>query len=422
MKSDGLLATMIRLIPLSVALEANAKSNPMKKLFLAALLTVGGLMTTFAQNPILPDFHADPSARVFDGTLYLYPSHDAPGARNWKQMADWHVFSSDDLVSWNDHGVAFGLTDIAWATEEAWAADCIERNGKYYFYFTAGGQIGVAVSDSPTGPFKDALGEPLVRQDEAGIRYMIDPNIFIDDDGQAYLYVGGGRRIGVVKLKDDMITRDGPLQRLEMAEFYEGVWVHKRDGRYYASYPTRPEGENTRANVMVYSMAKGPLGPWEFKGPILDNRSLNVHGSITEFQGRWYLFYHAEGPSHWERRVCMEPLSYNADGTIKPLQMTPPAQSPLSPASAPLRISTNYLATAFLPVSEMARPDGFSVAADGHAAPIHYAEKDAAVVRLAAQALRTMSSASPASSRSSPPPLRPPAPRPSSSAPSAGVR
>jgi arabinoxylan arabinofuranohydrolase len=295
----------------------------MNTLRLAASLALTTPLFLAAQNPILPDFHADPSARVFKGRLYLYPSHDAPGARNWKQMVDWPVFSSDDLKTWTDHGVVFSLKDVSWATEEAWAPDCIERNGKYYFYFPAGGQIGVAVSDSPTGPFKDALGQPLIRKGEAGIRYMIDPNVFIDDDGQAYLYVGGARQLGVVKLKADMITPDGLLERLEMPGFYEGLWVHKRDGRYYASYPTRPEGKATRANVMLYSVAKSPLGPWEPKGPILDNNSLNIHGSITEFKGGSYLFYHVEGPSHWERRVCMEPLSYEADGSIRPLQMTP---------------------------------------------------------------------------------------------------
>lgn len=291
------------------------------RILLLVWFLLSGIMPVLAQRPILPDFHADPSARVFGGKLFLYPSHDAPGARDWKQMVDWHVFSSEDMITWKDHGVAFSLKDIAWADEEAWAADCIERNGKYYFYFTAGGQIGVAVSDSPTGPFKDALGVPLVKQNEAGIRYMIDPNIFIDDDGQAYLYVGGGRQLGVVKLKQDMITRDGPVQCLEMPGFYEGMWMHKRNGLYYASYPTRPETKRSKANLMVYSMAKSPLGPFDYKGEILDNKSLNVHGSITEFKGQWYLFHHVAGPSNWERRVCVEPLFYNDDGTIQPVAL-----------------------------------------------------------------------------------------------------
>ena len=266
------------------------------------------------QKVILPDFFADPSVRVFGDKLYIYPSHDPAGARNFKGMVDWHVFSTSDLKTWTDHGVAFSLKDISWADVEAWAPDCIERNGKYYFYFTAADQIGVAVSDSPTGPFKDALGEPLIRKNEAGIRWMLDPCVFIDDDGQAYLYVGGAGKAAVVKLKEDMITRDGPLQRLDLKGYYEGIWIHKRDGLYYASYPTRPPGE--RANRMVYSVAKNPLGPFEYKGDIIDNDSLNVHGSITKFKGNWYLFYHVKGSSNWERRVCMAPLSYSDDGTI----------------------------------------------------------------------------------------------------------
>lgn len=268
-------------------------------------------------KPILPDFHADPSAHVFGGRLYVYPSHDAPGARNWKSMVDWHVFSTDDMVTWTDHGRIFGLDDISWADIEAWDNDCAERNGKYYLYFTAGANIGVAVADSPTGPFKEALGHPLVNRDEAGIHWTIDPCVFIDDDGQAYLYVGGGYQLGVTRLNEDMITREGTFDRLEMPNFYEGVWIHKRNGIYYASYPTRPEG--AQANVMAYSTSTSPLGPFEYRGEMLDNHSHNVHGSITEFNGQSYLFYHVEGPSHWERRVCVARLEYNEDGTVKPI-------------------------------------------------------------------------------------------------------
>ena len=151
--------------------------------------------------------------------------------KSWDEV-DWRVFSTEDLVNWTDHGVVFSLKDLSWAQKEAWAPDCIQRNGKYYFYFPAGGQIGVAVSESPTGPFKDALGHPLISKGEAGIRYTIDPCIFIDDDGQAYLYFGGARQLGVVKLKDDMITRDGPIQVLDMPSYYEGIWIHKRHGIY----------------------------------------------------------------------------------------------------------------------------------------------------------------------------------------------
>ena len=300
---------------------------PIPRILLIALLCLGKILPAWGQNPVLPDFYADPSARVFGGKLYIYPTHDIPRMKAWSEV-DWHVFSTDDLAKWTDHGVIFSLKDISWAKKEAWAPDCIERNGKYYFYFPADGQIGVAVSDSPTGPFKDALGHPLVSKGEGGIRYTIDPCIFIDDDGQAYLYIGGARQLGVLKLKPDMITRDGPMQIVDMPKYYEGIWVHKRAGIYYASYPTRPS-QNLQANVMVYSMAKSPLGPWEYRGEILDNHSRNIHGSITQYKGQWYLFYHvAASPETRERQVCIEKLFYNKDGTIKPMQMSRPLKVP----------------------------------------------------------------------------------------------
>jgi len=139
-----------------------------------------------AQKPILPDFQADPSARVFDNQLWIYPSHDIAGSKGW-DMVDWHAFSSDDLHTWKDQGVIFSLADLTWAKRYAWAPDAASRNGKYYFYFPADDQIGVAVSDRPQGPFKDALGRPLIDRGESGTRVM-DPCIFVDDDGQAYLY------------------------------------------------------------------------------------------------------------------------------------------------------------------------------------------------------------------------------------------
>jgi beta-xylosidase len=291
------------------------------RVYLFALLIICARIAS-AQHQILPDFQADPSARVFNGHLYVYPSHDIAGSKDW-DMVDWHVFSTDDMAHWKDHGVVFSLKDITWADKHAWAPDCIERNGKYYFYFPADSQIGVAVSDSPTGPFKDPLGKPLIGRDEApGIR-VFDPNIFIDDDGTAYLYFGNSNdKLGVVKLKKDMITRDGPIQILNVKNYHEGIWVHKRKGLYYFSYPSY-RGDKI-ANLMEYSVSKSPLGPFEYKGVILDNRSRNIHGSIVEFKGKWWLFYHVEGPSPYERRVCLARLRYAADGSILPIKMTDP--------------------------------------------------------------------------------------------------
>jgi beta-xylosidase len=288
-------------------------------LFVLALISLSSTVLP-AQHQVLPDFQADPSARVFHGRLYVYPSHDIAGSKDW-DMVDWHVFSTDDMIHWKDHGVIFSLKNITWADKHAWAPDCIERDGKYYFYFPADDQVGVAVADSPTGPFKDALGKPLIARNEAGIVRSIDPNIFIDDDGQAYLYFGNSHdKVAVVKLKRDMITRDGPIQVLDLKNYHEGIWVHKRNGLYYFSYPSY-RGDLV-ANLMEYSIAGTPTGPFEYKGVILDNRSRNVHGSIVEFKGKWWLFYHVAGPSPYERRVCMAPLRYDKEGNIKPIKMT----------------------------------------------------------------------------------------------------
>ena len=287
----------------------------MKKLLFVTIVFTS--LNLYAQKPILTDFHADPSARVFGDTVWIFPSHDIAGSK-WWDMTDWHCFSSTDLVNWKDHGVIFGLKDITWADKYAWAPDCIRRNGKYYFYFPADFQIGVAVSNKPEGPYRDALGKPLIAKDEGGTTVM-DPCIFIDDNGQAYLYFGqNGLR--VVKLKDDMVTRDGEIKEIPLQNFHEGVWVHKKDNLYYLTYPSYKG--NLVANLLEYSVGNSPYGPFEYKGVIMDNRSRNVHHSIIRFKNKWYLFYHVQGPSPYERRVCVEYLEYNPDGTIKPIKMT----------------------------------------------------------------------------------------------------
>lgn len=288
-----------------------------KLLVLVVILLVSvSCKTQYSGNPILPDFQADPSARVFNDTCWIYPSHDVAGSKGW-DMVDWHTFSSTDLVNWKDHGVIFSLKDITWSKKWAWAPDCIFRNGKYYFYYPADDQIGVAVSDRPNGPFTDPLQKPLIARKEGNTRVM-DPNIFIDDDGQAYLYFGNNG-LRVVKLKEDMIIRDGEISTLDVKNFHEGVWVFKRKGLYYVTYPSY---FNKKANLLEYSVGKTPYGPFEHKGVIIDNNSRNVHHSIVEIKGKWYLFYHIEGPSAYERRVCVENLNFNADGTIKPIVMT----------------------------------------------------------------------------------------------------
>jgi len=280
--------------------------------------------TLQAANPLFPDLAADVSAREFDGKVYLYCTHDQASGGSWTTY-DFHVYSSSDLVHWKDHGVAFQRSDVKWESDKSlWAPDCIKRNGKYYLYFAMpsgnAGKIGVAVSDKPEGPFTDPIGKPLISGTELKGGRAIDPNVFIDDDGQAYLFFGNGR-FHVVKLKEDMVTREGDLIQLDIHDPGEGPWVHKRNGIYYLSYPTGVYKGPSKNQVMVYSTATNPLGPWEHRGRIIfDNGGGNVHGSIAQFGSNWYVFYHrpAKGPGlTWQRQVCADYLEYNPDGSIK---------------------------------------------------------------------------------------------------------
>jgi beta-xylosidase len=286
---------------------------------LLAFLPLALLMqptTRPAHTPILPGFTADPSARVFHDKIYVYPSHDLPGNKNW-DMFDFHVFSSDDAVNFKDEGKIFSVDDLTWAKHQLWAPDCVEKNGTYYLYFAAEGQIGVATSSSPTGPFKDALGRPLLEKKTAGL-YTIDPAILQDDDGQAYLYFGNSNgHVGFAKLNPDMISLNGLVQVLSVPNYHEGIWVHKHAGKYYFSYPSHV-GDKI-ANLMEYSIAPTPTGPFDHKGVLLDNRSRNVHGSIFDFKGQTYVCYHIQGPSPYERRTYLDKLTYNQDGTFQPL-------------------------------------------------------------------------------------------------------
>ena len=286
-------------------------------------------------NPIITDaYTADPSAHVFNDTLWVYPSHDRDDALTFS-MEDYHVYSTTDMVEWKDWGVIFSpFTQTTWAKEAAWAPDCIERNGKYYLYYpTDKRHIGVAVGDTPHGPFHDPLGHPLISIDTPGVvcnRDFIDPCVFIDDDGQAYLFMGQNT-VCVVKLNDDMISysKDGGdhgVYIIEGAyEFFEAAWVHKRDGVYYLSYS---DGTTSSHKPRIaYCTAGHPLGPYTYRGVILGEvNSGTNHHSIVNYKGRDYLFYHTADISRYKapgfhcgvrRNVCVDDLRYNADGSIR---------------------------------------------------------------------------------------------------------
>ena len=292
--------------------------------FLVCLIAAVGC----AQNPFITNMYtADPSARVFNDTLYVYPSHDKADA-HWFNMTDWHVYSTTDLKTWTDHGVALSLDSISWAARYAWAPDCQFANGRYYFYFpTDKKYIGVATGSRPTGPFKDALGHPLLSKATPGVkapRDLIDPAVFIDDDKTAYL-ICGQNVLNIVKLNADMISFSDTVRTISGARhFFEAPFMHKYNGKYYLSY----SGDGK----ILYGMSNSPYGPFEYKGVILGRvNSGTNHASIVEYKGHWYLFYHTSdlyfknnpkarrhGIKKWYRRsMCVDELHYNADGTIQ---------------------------------------------------------------------------------------------------------
>ncbi len=288
---------------------------------LTMLFCAAGLL---AQKPILPDFHADPSAHYWDGRYWLYTSTDEPGSESWNEMCRWHCYSSTNLVDWKNEGEIFNLEKIAWAKDAAFAPDAMKRNGKYYLVFPAAFNIGIAVSDRPNGGFVDAIGKPIVYNKEAHGISAFDPCIFIDDDASQtpYLYYGGGHKCGVVQLTDDLLSKAGEISHLDLPGYAEGIWVHKRNDTYYFSYPMAVKRNGKTKQLLAYCTAPTPVGPFTYHGVFLDNDSRNSHHSIIEIEGKWYIFYHIEGPSPYERRVCAEYLEYDKNGNIMPVMMT----------------------------------------------------------------------------------------------------
>ncbi len=290
-----------------------------------------------AQNPIIQtNYTADPAPMVHNGTVYLYTSHDEDETvKNFFTMNDWLCYSSTDMVNWTDHGAVLSYEDFEWSRGDAWAGQCIYRNGKFYFYVpvnqkNGGNAIGVAVSDSPTGPFRDAIGNPML----AGHGY-IDPTVFIDDDGQAYLY-WGNPNLWHVKLNEDMISYDQEYgivkedlkdenfgYRAEKidnrtAAYEEGPWLYKRNNLYYIFYPAGGIPEH-----LAYSTGPSVTGPWAYGDTIMhvikEGGAFTNHPGVIDFKGKTYLFYHngaLPGGGGFKRSVCVEPFDFNTDGTV----------------------------------------------------------------------------------------------------------
>ena len=295
---------------------------PIVATFAALALPVA---TAHAENPIIQTrFTADPAPLVHDGIVYLYTSHDEDDADGFK-MLDWRLYTSTDMVNWTDKGQVASLKTFPWAvqTNDAWAPQVVERGGKFYLYVpisVAGSPknvIAVAVADKPTGPFRDALGKPLI----APASDNIDPTVGIDDDGQAYLY-WGNPNLWYVKLNKDMVSYSGPIVKVDTkpSDYQEGPWFYKRNKHYYMAYASSCCSEG-----IGYAMSGGPTGPWVHKGKIMDPNqgSTGNHPGIIDFKGGSYLFgfnyrlNFAMTPIHHERRsVTVTKFTYNPDGTI----------------------------------------------------------------------------------------------------------
>ncbi|MEK3888130.1 glycoside hydrolase family 43 protein [Bacillus sp. FSL K6-3431] len=288
-------------------------------------------------NPVFPGWYADPEARIFDNLYWIYPTYSA----SYDEQTFFDAFYSENLVDWTKVERILELKDISWANRALWAPSPIERNGKYYYYFAANdiqsneelGGIGVAVSNRPEGPFKDALGRPLIDKFHHGAQ-PIDPHVFIDDDNNAYLYYGGWGYCNVVKLNDDMISigtfEDGSIYKeITPSGFVEGPCMIKRNNKYYFMWA---EGGWGGPNYSVaYAISTSPLGPFERVGKILEQNpevatGAGHHGMI-QIPGKdeWYIVYHRRPLTETQanhREVCIDRLYFDKDGYIIPVDIT----------------------------------------------------------------------------------------------------
>lgn len=284
-------------------------------------MILGCAAVSQAQRPIIQTkYTADPAPMVYNDTIFLYTTHDEDDADGFK-MLDWLLYTSTDMVNWTDYGSVASLKDFKWHSRDngAWAEQVVERDGKFYMYCPIHGNgIGVLVADSPYGPFVDPIGKPLVWQKEHW--NDIDPTVFVDDDGQAYMY-WGNPELYCVKLNDDMVSYSGEIVKFpRITDYQEGPWFYKRGGKYYLAFASTccPEG-------IGYAMSDGPMGPWEYKGHIMDHtpKTRGNHPGIMDYKGKSYVFglnydiLRLSTPDHHERRsVSAAEMTYNPDGTI----------------------------------------------------------------------------------------------------------
>jgi hypothetical protein len=329
-------------------------------------------------NPLLRDVHtADPAPLVVDDTVYLYVGHDEAKGNDFFLMKEWLAYSSKDLRHWTAHGAIMKPTDFKWAVSSAWAAQVVRRNGHYYLYATVqhdntqpGMAIGVAVADSPLGPFKDVRGSALVTDATTPSPYGwndIDPTVFIDDDGTAWL-AWGNPVLYLARLKPNMTELDGPIEKIALPNYTEGPWLSKRKGMYYMTYASM-----AHQNVwerLSYATAPSPRGPWTYQGELTGQTrtSYTIHpGVIDGFKGQSYLIYHngdltlpdGQTGNGNRRSVAIDYLYYDADGRMWPVTQSkagistpprPPAgevPAPAGPGRSDPRVTVRQFAQGY---------------------------------------------------------------------------
>jgi len=342
------------------------------KLLISASVAVAAA-NCYALNPIIQTIYtADPAPVVHDGVCYLYVDHDDDVlVKNFFTMKDWRCFSSTDMVNWTDHGVVASLRNFKWADPKisgwggfddgAWALQTIERDGKWYMYCPLQGRgIGVLVADNPFGPFTDPIGQPLI----GGMYDSIDPTVFIDNDGQAYL-CWGNPRCWYVKLNQDMISYDTSIgdhglvvqdmtveafgKRSEddpkrLTTYEEGPWLYQRKSLYYLIFAAGPIAEH-----IGYSTGPSPKGPWKYGGVVLpaEGRSFTDHPGVVDYKGKTYLFYHngdLPGGGGFHRSVCVDEMKFNPDGSIVQMTMTKEGVAPVATLNPYQRVEAETIA------------------------------------------------------------------------------
>ena len=353
------MRTILTMAVMLMALTAQAAGNAADSTAAVSLKDCG--------NPIVQTwFTTDPAPLVCGDRIYVYTGHDEDGA-DFFWMYEWRIYSSTDMVNWTDHGTPLSLASFTWADDRAWASQAIERNGKYYWYICAhskisgGMAIGVAVGDTPTGPFRDAIGKPLY---EDGTWDNIDPTVMIDDDGQAWIF-WGNPVIHYARLNPDMVSVSGEVKTVkqtvegfgspDMKErskdvaykdcYTEGPWIMKRN-----IYPVNKRGKRAKKAVgqyyllyaaggipehIAYSTAPSPEGPWTYRGEIMPQEatlSFTNHCGVADFKGHSYFFYHTgklPGGGGFGRSTAIEEFTYNADGSFPLIHHTDEGVKPL---------------------------------------------------------------------------------------------